>query len=137
MVSGDVAFRITYILAYIGNAAISLISLIFTGSVLDSMIAQIGEVNTMIILAAIAAILVFISVLLIVHYPAPKGAYIGLQVGVLSSVVLSTVLLTYAFGYTLPVYTSSLYVVLTLAYLDFFLLIMVVLVALFLMAERL
>jgi len=137
MVSGDVAFRIMHILACIGAVPISALSLLFLGGTLDSMIAQFGEGNTTIILAAIAAVFVFISVFLIVRYPVPKGSFIGLQIGVLSSVVLSTVFLTYIFGHSLPIYTGSLYVVLTLAYLDVFLLIMVALVAVFLMAERL
>jgi len=137
MVSGDVAFRIMHILACIGAVPISALSILFLGGTLDSMIAQIGENNTIIILAAIAAIFVFISAFLIVRYPVPKGSSIGLQIGVLSSIVLSTVFLTYTFRYSFPVYTSPLYAVLTLAYLDVFLLIMVALVAVFLMTERL
>jgi len=137
MVSGDVAFRIMYVLALIGVVPASTLGFIVGAETLASMIANIGETNTLAILAAIVAIFVFIIVFLIVRYPVPGGPTVALQVGLFSSIAVLTIFLTYIYGFALPVYTSTLYAIFTLAFLDIFLMFTTILVTLFIYIERL
>jgi len=137
MVSGDVAFRIMYILAFIGAVPASAIGFIVGAETLTSMITSIGETSTLAILAANVAIFAFIIVFLIVRYPVPGGPTLTLQVGIFSSIMVFTIFLTYVYGFALPVYNSTLYAIFTLAFLDVFLIIMAILVALFIYIERL
>jgi len=137
MVSGDVAFRIMYVLALIGVVPASALGFIVGAETLASMIANIGETNTLAILAANVAIFVFIIVFLIVRYPVPGGPTVALQVGLFSSIVVLTLFLTYIYGFALPVYTSTFYAIFTLAFLDIFLMFTAILVTLFIYIERL
>jgi len=136
MVSGDVAFRIMYILALIGTVPASAIGFFVGAETLAWMTTNIGETSTIAILAANVAIFAFIIVFLILRYPVPEGPTLTLQVGFFSSVVVLTIFLTYFYG-ALPVYTSTLYTIFTLAFLDIFLMFMTILVALFIYIERL
>jgi len=137
MVSGDVAFRIMYVMALIGAVPASIIGFIVGAETLAWMITNIGETNTLAILAANIAIFVFIIMFLIVRYPVPGGPTVALQIGLLSSTVILTAFLTYIYGFALPVYTSTLYVIFTLAFVDVFLMFTAILVALFIYIERL
>jgi hypothetical protein len=137
VVSGDVAFRIMYVLACIGVVPVSAIGFLVGAGTLLWMITNIGQTSTIAILAADVAIFVFIIVFLIVRYPVPEGPTLTLQVGLFSSAVMLTILLTYIYGFALPVYTSSLYATFTLAFLDIFLMFTAMLVALLIYVERL
>jgi hypothetical protein len=137
VVSGDVVFRVMYVLALIGAVPASIIGFVVGAGTLASMITSIGETATLTILAVDVAIFVFIIVFLIVRYPVPGGSTIALQIGILSSTVILTIFLTYIYEFALPVYTSSLYAIFTLAFVDVFLLFMAMLVAIFIYIERL
>jgi hypothetical protein len=137
VVSGDVAFRIMYVLALNGVVPVTAIGFLVGVGTLLSMITNIGETGTMGVLAAILAIFVFIIVFLIVRYPVPEGPTFTLQVGFFSSAVVLTIFLTYIYGFALPVYTSTLYAIFTLAFLDIFLMFTAMLVALLIYIERL
>jgi hypothetical protein len=137
VVSGDVVFRITYVLALIGAVAASIIGFIVGAGTLAWMITNIGETTTLTFLAVDVAILVFIIVFLIVRYPVPGGPTVALQIGILSSAVILTICLTYIYEFALPVFTSSLYAIFTLAFVDVFLLFTAMLVAIFIYIERL
>jgi len=126
-----------YVLAFIGTVPVSVLGFIFGAETLLLMITHIGETSTLAILAANVAIFVFIITFLIVRYPVPGGPTLTLQIGIFSSVVLFTIFLTYIYGFALPVYTSTLYAIFTLAFLDIFLMFAAILVALLIYVERL
>ena len=148
MVSGDVAFRIVGILAFIGAVPLSILGIFFVASGLEQMITGIGEYYTTVFLAAVAAIFVFIVALLIVRYPVSGGGLIGLRVGLVSSVIASVV----SWGWLAHTYTSWVprverlnYVmeismppvhIATLTFLDFWLAAVAILVALSTATER-
>jgi hypothetical protein len=136
MVSGDVVFRVMYVVALIGAVPASIIGFLVGWGTLAWMITNIGETTTLAILAVGVAIFVFIIGFLIFRYPVPGGSALALQIGLLSSIVILTISLTYIYV-ALPVYTSTLYTIFTLAFLDVFLLFVAMLVALFLYVERL
>jgi hypothetical protein len=137
MVSGDVVFRIMYVIALIGAVPASIIGFAVGAETLAWMITNIGETTTLAILAVNVAIFVFIIAFLIVRYPVPGGSTIALQIGLLSSTLILTIFLTYIYGSALPVYTSTLYAIMTLAFVDVFLMFVTMLVALFIYVERL
>ena len=137
MVSGDVAFRIMSVLAFIGAAPASVLGFLVGVETFLSMVKSLGETNTLTILAVNVAIFAFITVFLIVRYPLTGGSALTLKVGIFSSAVVLTIILTYIYEFALPVYSSSFYIIFTLAFLDFFLLITTILVALFIYIERL
>jgi hypothetical protein len=137
VVSGDVAFRIMYVLACIGVVPVSAIGFLVGAGTLLWMITNIGETSTMAILAAFVAIFAFIIVFLVVRYPVPGGPTLTLQIGFFSSAVVLTIFLTYIYGFALPVYNSTLYAIFTLAFLDIFLMFTAILVAVLIYTERL
>lgn len=140
MVSGDVAFRIMHVLAFIGAVPLSSVGVLLAANDLRKTATKIGENYTITILVAVAAILIFTMALLIVRYPIPREAALGLRVGIFSSVLTSIIFwgwLTYTYGYTFPlVALSQFYTIATVAFLDFLTAIMVMLVALVTTIER-
>lgn len=148
MVSGDVAFRIVGILAFIGAVPLSILGIFFVASGLEQVITMIGEYYTTVFLAAVAAIFVFIIALLIVRYPVSRGGLIGLRVGLVSSALVSIISwgwLTYTYASWVPrvermndVLEISIPPVniATLMFLDFWLAAMAILVALNTITER-
>lgn len=140
MVSGDVGFRIMYILAFIGAVPASSVGVLLAADSLRKVATSVGENYILGILVAVAAIFVFTMVLLIVRYPVPKEAARGLLVGIFSSVLTSIIFwawLTHTYGYTFPLrILSELYTVATLTFIDFSLAIMAILAALVTTIER-
>ena len=141
MVSGDVAYRIMYIVAFIGAAPLSILGVLFVeDAVIDPMLTEIGEDNTIVVLAIVAAIFVSAVMLIMVRYPVPRESALGLWVGLLSSALASAIfwgLLTYKYEYKLPLLVlSELYNVATLTFLDFLLAAIAILVALVTATER-
>ena len=141
MVSGDVAYRVIYILAFIGAVPLSILGVLFAdGTVIDPMLTDIGESNTIVVLAAVAAVFVFAVIFIMVRYPVPKESVLSLWVGLLSSALASIILwgwLTYEYKYELPlVILSEFYTIATLTFLDVLLAAMALLVALVTTTER-
>jgi len=131
VVSGDVAYRVMYILAFIGAAPLSILGVLFAGEVvIDPMLTGIGESNTIVVLAIVAAVFVSAVIFIMVRYPVPRESALGLWVGLFSSALASIILwgwLTYKYEYTTT---------LTLMFLDFLLATMAILVALVTTTER-
>ena len=140
MVSGDVAYRIMYILASIGAAPLSILGVLFTESIVDSMLTDIGESNTIVVLAAVAAVFVFVVIFTMVRYPMPREPALSLWVGLFSSALAGIIVwgwLTYKYEYELPLFRlSEFYTIATLTFLDIFLAAMAILVALTTATER-
>jgi len=140
MVSGDVAFRIMHILSFIGAVPASSIGVLLVSNDLRTLVIDVGENYVLGTLVAVAGILIFTIVLLVIRYPVPREATLGLRVGILSSVLTSIIFwwwLTHTYGYTFPLrILSELYTIATLAFLDFFLAITAILVALITSIER-
>jgi hypothetical protein len=141
VVSGDVAYRVTYILAFIGAAPLSILGVLLAGEVvIDPMVTDIGESNTIVVLAAVAAVFVFAVIFTLVRYPVPSESFLGLWAGLLSSALASIILwgwLTYEYGYELPLlHLSEFYNLATLTFLDILLAATAVLVALMTTTEK-
>lgn len=140
MVSGDVVFRVMHILAFIGAVPLSSVGVLLAARDLRRTVTEIGENYTIVILVAVAAILIFTTALLIVRYPIPREAALGLRVGIFSSVLTSIIFwgwLTHTYAYTFPlVILSQLYAIATVTFLDFLLATMTILVALVITIER-
>jgi len=140
VVSGDVAYRIIYILAFIGAAPLSIIGILFAEGTVNSMLTNIGESNTIVISAAIAAVFVFVLIFTIVRYPVPEESVLSLWIGLLSSASAGTILwswLTFEYKYKLPLLgLSEFYTVATLTFVDFLVGVMALLVALLTATER-
>ena len=141
MVSGDVAYRIMYILAFVGAAPLSILGVLFADvAVIDPMLTDIGESNTIVVLAAVAAVFVFATIFTMVRYPVPRESVLGLWVGLLSSALAGIILwgwLTYEYEYKLPLlHLSEFYNIATLTFLDVLLAAMAMLVALMAATER-
>ena len=139
MVSGDVAYRVTYILALIGAVPLSILGVLVAGEVVfDSMLTGIGESNTIVVLALVAAVFVSAVIFIMVRYPVPRESGLGLVVGLFSSALASIISWGWlTFPYKLPLLVlSELYNVATLTFLDFLLAAMTILVALVTTTER-
>jgi len=141
VVSGDAAYRIMYILAFIGAVPVSIIGVVFAEDTLTgSMLTDIGESNIVVILAAIAAVLVFVTIFTIVRYPVPGESVLSLLVGLLSSASAGIIFwgwLTYEYNYELPLRgLSEFYTLATLTFLDFLLAGVAIVVALMTATER-
>ena len=140
MVSGDVVFRIMHILAFNGAVPLSSIGVLLAAKDLGKLVSNIGENYTLVALASMAAVLVIIIAFLLIRYPVPREATIGLRVGIFSSVLAGMVFwvwLTHTYAYAFPLLVlSELYTVATLAFIDSLLAIMAILVALVTTIER-
>lgn len=142
MVSGDVAFRIMSILAFVGSVPLSIIGFLLLLRNLDSAVASIGENYALIILIVLAVILVFTMGISMVRYPIPREAVFSLRIGVISSIltsIISWAWLTYMATYTFPLLKhvlSELYTLATLTFLDFWLALTAILVGLVISIER-
>jgi hypothetical protein len=136
VVSGDVAYRVTYILALIGAVPLSILGVLVAGEVVfDSMLTGIGESNTIVVLAIVAAVFVSAVIFIMVRYPVPRESGLGLVVGLFSSALASIISWGWlTFPYKLPL--SGSYTVATLTFLDFLLAAMTILVALVTTTER-
>ena len=142
MVSGDVAYRVMYILAFIGAAPLSILGVLFAEEVIsDRMLTEIGESNTTVVLAAVAAVFVFAAIFTMVRYPVPRESSLGLVVGLLSSALAGVILwgwLTLEYEYELPLlHLSDFYAIATLTFLDVLLAAIAILVAMVTTTERL
>ena len=140
MVSGDVAYRVMYILAFIGSAPLSIIGILFVEGTVDSMLNGMGESNTIVVQAIVAAVFVSAVILIMVRYPVPRESFLSLGVGLFSSALASIILwgwLTYEYEYKLPLsILSEFYTVATLTFLDVLLAAMAILVAVVTTTER-
>ena len=141
MVSGDVAYRVMYILAFIGAVPLSIVGLLFVEDfAIDPMLNGIGESNTIVVQAIVAAVFVSVVILIMFLYPMPRESFLSLGVGFFSSALVSIILwswLTYEYEYKLPLSTlSEFYTVATLTFLDVLLAAMAILVAVVTTTER-
>jgi len=141
VVSGDVAYRIMYILAFVGAAPISILGVVFAeDSLTGSMLTDIGESNIIVVLAAVAAVIVFAIIFIIVRYPVPEESVLSLLVGLISSALAGIIFwgwLTYEYEYEIPLRgLSEFYTLATLTFLDFLLAAVAILVALMTATER-
>jgi len=141
VVSGDVAYRIMYILAFVGAAPISILGVVFAeDSLTGSMLTDIGESNIIVVLAAVAAVIVFAIIFTIVRYPVPEESVLSLLVGLISSALAGIIFwgwLTYEYEYEIPLRgLSEFYTLATLTFLDFLLAAVAILVALMTATER-
>ena len=139
MVSGDVAYRVMYILAFIGSVPLSIVGLLFIeDAVIDPMLNDLGESNTILVLAALVAVFVSVVILIMVRYPVPRESVLSLGVGLFSSSLVGIILwgwLTYEYKLPLGI-LSDFYTVATLAFLDVLLAAMAILVAVVTTTER-
>lgn len=140
MVSGDVAFRIMYILAFIGTVPASTIGILLSARDLRKAATSIGQNYTLAALVALAAVLILFIVFLILRNPIPEEATLSLRAGIFSSVLAGIIFwtwLTYTNAYKLPVFAQSeLYLLATASFLDFWLAITAILVAMVTAIER-
>lgn len=142
MVSGDVAFRIMSILAFIGSVPLSVVGFLLLMTNLDIAARSIGENYILVILIVLTALLVFMMAVAVVRYPTPREAVLSLRIGVISSALTSLISwawLTYMSKHTFPLLKHVLsehYTLATLTFLDFWLAFLAILVALTISIER-
>ena len=130
-----------YILAFVGAAPISILGVVFAeDSLTGSMLTDIGESNIIVVLAAVAAVIVFAIIFIIVRYPVPEESVLSLLVGLISSALAGIIFwgwLTYEYEYEIPLRgLSEFYTLATLTFLDFLLAAVAILVALMTATER-
>ena len=143
MVSGDVAFRIMSILAFIGSVPLSVVGFLLLMKNLDIAVTSIGGNYILVILVVLTALLVFMTAVAVVRYPVRREAVLSLRIGVISSALTSLISwawLTNMSKYTFPLLKHVLsghYTLATLMFLDFWLAFMAILVGLTISIERL